>query len=269
MTAPLAARAITTKRWWLVGWSVGITSLITLTLGFYPAFSDQTDEMNRMIEKLPESVRSLIGMGSGVDPFSPVGYLAHEIFAIVLPAILMIAAIGLGASIAGDEEHGLLEITYSLPITRSRVVLERLVGSAFLVVILGLTSGLTTLVMCRLVNLGVGTAQIAWATVTATALTFALGSISVFVGGVTGRRGPAIAAATTIAIAGYLITSLADAGLGFFRAIRFLSVFSLYNVIDVLKEGRPRWSLGGLMLVAFAFTTLGAFFTSRRDLRAG
>lgn len=269
MTMPLALRTVTTKKWWLVGWLSGIIALITLTLGFYPAFSDQTDQMNEMVEKLPDSVRSLIGMGSGVDPFSPVGYVAHEIFAIVLPAILMIAAIGLGAAIAGDEEHGLLEVIYALPVRRSRIIIERLIGNCLLVGVLGIVAGLTTFVMCRLVDLNVGTTSIIWATVTATILTFALGSISVFVGGITGHRGAAIAAATTTAIAGYLITSLADAGLQFFRSIRFLSVFSLYNVIDVLKEGRPRWSLLGLFLVASTFTLLGVVFTSRRDLRAG
>ena len=268
MKTPIALRYITTKLWWLFGWSLGITMLVTLTLGFYPAFRDDAADMNKMVEKLPESVKSLIGMGSGVDPFSPIGYLSHEIFAIVLPAILMIAAIGLGASIAGDEERGLLEIIYALPISRQRVVLERLTGSAILIIALTMVSGATTLAMCTITNIEVSMASVVWATVTACALTFAIGSISVFVGGISGRRGPAIAAATSTAIAGYLITSLADAGIGFFRAIRFLSVFSLYNVIDVLHTGRPRWSLVGLVIVALAFTCVGTIATRMRDLRS-
>ena len=268
MNAPIAIRNITTKKWWLIGWSTGIVALIALTLGFYPAFRDDAADMNRMVEKLPEGVKSLIGMGSGVDPFSPVGYLSHEIFAIVLPAILMIAAIGLGAAVSGDEEHGLLEVVYSLPISRQRVIAERLGATTVLIASLAGVSGVTTVTMCIITDIEVGTWAVIWATTTAMALTLAIGSISIFVGGLIGRRGPAIAAATTTAIAGYLITSLADAGIGFFRDIRFLSVFSLYNVIDVLNEGRPRWSLLGLMVVAFCFTSAGVYGTVRRDLKS-
>lgn len=107
-----------------------------------------------------------------------------------------------------------------------------------------------------------------WATVTALALTITVGSISLFVGAWTGRRAPALATGTIVAIAGYIITSLAEAGIDFFRPIRFLSVFSLYNVVDVLRTGTPRWSLLGLVGVATGFTTLSLITVGRRDLRS-
>lgn len=268
MNTPILSRSISTRRWWLFGWSVGIVSLIALTLGFYPSFRDQADDFNEMVDKMPESIRSLIGMGSGGEPLSPIGYLSHEIFAFVLPSILMIASIGLAAAIAGDEEHGLLETVYSLPISRARLVIERLAGCVVLLAILGLVALITTLVTCRIVDLEIGFASLAWATATALALTVTIGSISVFVGGWTGRRGAAIATGTTVAIAGYIITSLAEAGIEFFHAIRFLSVFSLYNVIDVLRTGSPRWSLLGLVAVGAAFTVLALIGIARRDLRS-
>ena len=93
MSTPILRRAIVTKKWWIFGWSVGIVSLITLTLGFYPSFRDQADDFNEMIEKMPEGIKSLIGMGGGVEPLSPIGYLSHEIFAFVLPSILMLSLI--------------------------------------------------------------------------------------------------------------------------------------------------------------------------------
>lgn len=268
MRAVILRRAITTKKWWMFGWSVGIISLVTLTLGFYPSFRDQADDFNEMIEKMPEGIKSLIGMGGGVEPLSPIGYLSHEIFAFVLPSILMIAAIGLGAAVTGDEEHGLLETAYSLPISRGRLVIERLAAAGILLFVLAAVACATTLVTCRIVELNVGIAGVAWATVTALALTVAIGSITLFVGGWTGRRSPAIATGTTVAIAGYIISSLAEAGIEFFRAIRFLSVFSLYNVVDVLRTNSPRWSLLGLVAVAIGFVALALVGVTRRDLRS-
>lgn len=73
MTATILRRMISSKTWWIVGWSVGIVSLITLTLGFYPSFRDQADDFNDVIEKMPEGIKSLIGMGGGVEPLSPIG----------------------------------------------------------------------------------------------------------------------------------------------------------------------------------------------------
>lgn len=268
MNAPILRRHITSRKWWLFGWSLGIVSLITLTLGFYPSFRDQADEFNEMVEKMPEGIKSLIGMGGGVEPLSPIGYLSHEIFAFVLPSILMIASIGLASAIAGDEEHGLLETMYALPIPRARLVGERLAAATVLLGLLATVTCATTLVTSRIVDLNVGTAALVWATITALALTITIGSISLFVGGWTGRRAPALATGTTVAIAGYIITSLAEAGIEFFRAIRFLSIFSLYNVVDVLRTGSPRWSLVGLIAVGTGFTGLALLGVSRRDLRS-
>lgn len=267
MTAVILRRAVSTKNWWIFGWSVGIISLVTLTLGFYPSFRDQADDFNEMIDKMPEGIKSLIGMGGGVEPLSPIGYLSHEIFAFVLPSILMIAAIGLGAAVGGDEEHGLLETVYSLPVSRVRLVLERLGAAGILLSIFAAVACLSTVITCRIVHLNIGVGAVIWATVTALALTAAIGSISLFVGTSTGRRSPALATGTTVAIAGYIITSLADAGIEFFRAIRFLSVFSLYNVVDVLRTGSPRWSLLGLVAVACGFSGLALVAVTRRDLR--
>lgn len=268
MNTPILRRHVTSKKWWLFGWSLGIVSLIALTLGFYPSFRDQADEFNEMVEKMPEGIKSLIGMGGGVEPLSPIGYLSHEIFAFVLPSILMIASIGLASAIAGDEERGLLETMYALPIPRARLVGERLAAATVLLGLLATVTCVTTLITSRIVELNVGTAALVWATITALALTITIGSISLFVGGWTGRRAPALAAGTTVAIAGYIITSLAEAGIEFFRAIRFLSVFSLYNVVDVLRTGTPRWSLVGLIAVGTGFTGLALVGVSRRDLRS-
>ena len=267
MNTPILRRHVTSKKWWLFGWSLGIVSLIALTLGFYPSFRDQADEFNEMVEKMPEGIKSLIGMGGGVEPLSPIGYLSHEIFAFVLPSILMIASIGLASAIA-DEERGLLETMYALPIPRARLVGERLAAATVLLGLLATVTCVTTLITSRIVELNVGTAALVWATITALALTITIGSISLFVGGWTGRRAPALATGTTVAIAGYIITSLAEAGIEFFRAIRFLSVFSLYNVVDVLRTGTPRWSLVGLIAVGTGFTGLALVGVSRRDLRS-
>ena len=154
----LFRRAVVERRRWLVGWSIGIVVLVVLTLAFWPSFRDQADEMNDMMDNLPESVKSLIGMGGGLDPFSPVGYLSSQIYAFMLPLLLAIAGISVGASLAGDEERGLLETVFVLPATRRRVLFDRWLTMVVLTGLLAAVAFVAVLVTVRLVDMPIGTA---------------------------------------------------------------------------------------------------------------
>lgn len=265
----LFRRAVVERRRWLVGWSIGIVVLVVLTLAFWPSFRDQADEMNDMMDNLPESVKSLIGMGGGLDPFSPVGYLSSQIYAFMLPLLLAIAGISVGASLAGDEERGLLETVFVLPATRRRVLFDRWLTMVVLTGLLAAVAFVAVLVTVRLVDMPIGTASMAWASATGALLTWAIAGIAVFVGASTGRRGMAITVATVAGVASYVITGLADAGIGVFETLEPLSLFTHYDVVDTLVSGHPSWS--ALVLVAVVVISLGGAWwgIERRDLRAG
>ncbi|MEN9645677.1 MAG: hypothetical protein RL238_2346 [Actinomycetota bacterium] len=265
----LFRRAVLDRRRWFFGWSIGIVALVVITLAFWPSFNDQADEMNDMMDKLPESVKSLIGMGGGLDPFSPVGYLSSQIYAFMLPLLLAIAGISVGASLAGDEEHGLLETVYVLPVSRRRVVLERWLAMVVLTAALAAVTFVAVLATVRVVDMPIGTAAMALASATGAVLTWSLSGIAVLVGAWTGRRGVAITVAVVVGVASYVITGLADAGIGAFEALEPFSLFTHYDVVHTLVQGRPSWSV--LVLVAVTAASLGAALwgIDRRDLRAG
>jgi ABC-2 type transport system permease protein len=268
MRATLAHRAITSRTRWIFGWSAGIVVFVAMTLGFYPAFRDESAQLNEMFTNLPESIKSLVGIGGGIDPFSPVGYLSSQIYATLLPLLLGMATLTLAASIAGDEERGLLETTFSLPVSRFRIMAERLVAVALISIALSAVAFASTAATATIVDLGVGLRAMAWASVTLGILVLAVGAIAVFFGSLTGRKSVALTCGSVAGIGGYLITSLADAGIPFFTNIEFLSVFSLFNVVDVLANERPRWSLLGLWAVAVAFSLGAMLVIERRDIRS-
>ncbi len=262
-------RAVRDRRRWLTGWSIGIVALIGVTVGFWPSLRDRAAELNDMVANMPDGLASLFGISSGVQPFSPVGYLSSQIYVLMLPVLLLIAGIGVAGSLAGDEEHGLLETTYSLPITRRRVVIERWLAMVVLTSILVAVSFVAVAISVAVVDLGVGTAALVWASVGVALLTWAVAGIGLAAGALTGRRSIAITAASGIAVVSYVITSMADAGIGFFETIRPISVFSHYDVVQVLLRGRPTWALLVLVAVAAAGLAVAAWGIDRRDLRAG
>jgi ABC-2 type transport system permease protein len=265
----LFRRTLVDRRRWLIGWSLGIVSLVVLTLAFWPSFGDKATDLNDVIDKLPDSVRSLFGMGGGVDPFSPIGYLSSQVYSLMLPVLLLIAGIGLAASPAGDEEHGVLETTFSLPISRRRVVLERWLALVVLTGLLNLLTLVSVLSITRIVGLAVGAGALVWATVSASLLTWSLAGLAMAAGAVTGRRGIAITLASVIAVTSYVITSLADAGIGFFETLKPFSLFTHYDVLHTLVDGTPPWSLLVLVVVSLAGLAVALWGIDRRDLRAG
>jgi ABC-2 type transport system permease protein len=263
----LVRRSITDRHRWLVGWSIGMVALSAFTIAFWPALRDKSTALNGMVNGLPASVRALVGMGSGIDPFSPLGYLLSKVFAFMLPLLMCIAAIGLAGAVAGDEERGLMETTYALPLSRRRVVVERWIALLALTTMLAIAAFVSVAITARLVDLGVGFGSIAWACISCLALTWAISAITFAVGAATGRRGPAIASSAVVGVVSYLITSLAEAGIGFFRSVRVISLFTHYDVARVLVSGAPSWRLGVLLGVMLVGVGVGWWSIDRRDLR--
>ncbi len=269
MRSVILRRAVIERRRWLIGWSLGIGTLAVSTLAFWPSFQDQSADMNEIIDKMPDSVKSLFGFGGGVDPFSPVGYLSSQVYALMLPLLLVIAGVGSAASVAGDEEHGLLETTFSLPISRRGVVLERWLATMTLIGVLCLVAFIAVLATVRIVGLNVGTSALFWGSVSAALLTWSFAGVALAAGAWTGRRSVAIATASVLAAAMYVVTGLADAGIGFFRSLEPLSLFTHYDVLHSLVNGTPPWSLLVLVTVSVVGPSLAMWGIDRRDLRAG
>jgi ABC-2 type transport system permease protein len=264
----IVRRSVAEHRRWMMGWSIGMVALSAFTIAFWPALRDKSTTLNSMVNGLPASVRALVGMGAGVDPFSPLGYLLSKVFAFMLPLLMLIAAIGLAGAVAGDEERGLLETTYTLPIARRRVLVERWLALMVLTTVLAAAAFVSVAITARLVDLGVGIASIGWATACCLALTWAVAAVAFALGAGTGRRGSAISVAAVVGVVSYLITSLAEAGIGFFRLLRPVSLFTHYDVAHVLVSGAPSWRLGVLLCVAVAGVLLAVWGIDRRDLRA-
>lgn len=270
MTRPvLLQRAVHERRRWLVGWSIGILALVATTVGFWPALEGRTAELDEVIAELPESLRSLFGLGGGVDPFSPIGYLSSQIYAFMLPLLLLVAGLGLAGGVAGDEERGLLETVYALPISRRRVVLERWGAVMVLTALLAALTFLAVWVTTLAVGLGVGAGALAAGSLAAVMLTWCGASLVLAVGAWTGRRGLALGVGSAVLVAGYVVTSLADAGIAWFESVTPMSPFTHYDIVDTLQAGRPTARVVILAVVTVTAVALALRGIDRRDLRAG
>ncbi|MEX1357492.1 MAG: ABC transporter permease subunit, partial [Gaiellaceae bacterium] len=241
----------------LAWWSLGLLSLTGLMVAVYPTVRDNP-ELNRLVESYPEALKAFIAFGGNVDYVSGAGYLGSELFSFMVPLLLAIAAIGAGArAIAGEEEQGTLDLLLANPVSRGRLVAEKLAAVAAEVVLLALVLWLALLAGVAAVGMDVSAWHLAAATASAALLALGFGAIALLVGAATGRRGLATGVTAAGAVAAYVVSSLA-ALVGFLEPLRVASPYYHYAASDPLRSGLALGHAGFLVLLLAVAAGLAA-----------
>ena len=262
----VAVRMVRDARRSLAWWTLGVVALVWVNVIFYPSVRD-SPEIEGFVEDSPELMRALLGGRESLDILSPAGYLDGQVFALLVPLLLLIFAIGHGAgAIAGEEEKGTLELLLANPVGRRRLVAEKLLGLLGLVVVFGVVVWLSSWTSGVAVDLGVSAGRMVAATLGACLLGALFGALGLLVGAATGRRGPSIGVPAALAVAAYLLMALAPLA-DWLEPWRVLSPFYYYASYDRLVEGMD-WGAAavlGVATAAFAVAAIAAL--ERRDLK--
>jgi ABC-2 type transport system permease protein len=264
----VAGRLIRDRRWSTLSWALGLVGLTLFTVALYPSIKGQPS-IEELLADLPEAFTSAIGYDAAVPLSSPAGYLQARLFSTLAPLLAVVFGIGAGAqAIGGSEEAGTLELLLANPVTRSRVLLERYLATFGLLGALLVVFAAALLLLGPLFGalVGVATADVLWACAAVYALGLLHGSLAFAIGAATGRRGPAVALATTVAVAGYLIETVlsAAADLG---TLRQLSPWHWYLDRNMLADGAAPAAILLPVAVSVALLAAGWAAFRRRDLR--
>ncbi len=264
----IMTHALRRRRFGLLWWSLGLAGLAALLAAAYPTMRDNS-ELDRTFADLPPGVQTLLGLGNGNLLTSPVGYLDSQFFANMLPVILLIFAVGMAAwSVAGDEAAGTFELLVANPISRVRVALARLMALLVLLTLLAAVSAVTLIVLAPATRLdeGVTTDRLVAATVAGSLLALAFAAIAFAIGAATGNRSAALATASTLAVAGYVVEGLAHQ-VPALRTLRPVNPWHWLLAADPLRHGLTWQSwvppvAATVLLIAACLPLL-----ARRDLR--
>ena len=111
----------------LIGWAIGLGSLVGVTVAFWPAFRGSSG-ISDAIDQLPPGVVQALGLaGFG----TPGGYLRGNLYELIVPLLLAIGAVATANGLtAADEEAGRMELHLSQPVTRRAVLLGRTLAMA-------------------------------------------------------------------------------------------------------------------------------------------
>lgn len=103
--------------------SVGIAALVALYVWLFPSVEASGVDLEAYVEAFPPAVRQAFG----IEALGTIeGFLAAELYAFVWVLLLALYfAYSAATLVADDVESGRMDVTLSLPVRRSRVVVEK------------------------------------------------------------------------------------------------------------------------------------------------
>ncbi|RNL84789.1 ABC transporter permease subunit [Halostreptopolyspora alba] len=247
----------------LLGWMVAVAAVTLLYSAFWPSMADSAEAMDEFMATFPSGVLEAMGWQ---DLTSAEGYLNSTVFALLMPILMVVAAIVIGTrAIAGDEEDGGLELVLAHPVGRVSVLVQRFAAVVVFIAALGFASFLTLAVFAPTLDIDIAVGYLLAATSMTTLVALCYGSLALAVGAVTGRRGLALTTGALFAVIGYVGNTFA-LQVSELEWLRFLSAF--YYALDPnpLANGFDAGFTAILIAVPLALLVIAATTFTRRDV---
>lgn len=263
---PIIKASLHDRRGGIIGWTVGIGIYIALNILVYSSISGQAKAINQALDNLPGGAKALFGSASG-DFLSPIGYLNSKLYYFILPLLFTMLAITIaGRLFAREEEDGTMELLLSRPVSRSKLLLAKLMAGLIIVLIVGLATLAVTVACLLAIDYDISLIRV----VQAHALTLLLGLLfgavawAVIGLGRFGRRA-SVGIACFVALGSYLVTSLET----FADWLKWPAKFLPYHYFDpaaVLHGSFSWWNAAGMAIAAIVILLIAFVGFRRRDL---
>jgi ABC-2 type transport system permease protein len=248
----------------MLWWVIGLLAVAAYLAVLYPSIAN-TPSYNQMLQAWPKGIVASV-MGEFPDYSTPEGYLNSTTYFMMVPLLFIAFAVGLGANaIAGEEEHGTLDLLLANPLPRWRVVLDKFAALVVLTLGLGAALWLGLAVGGAVVGMEVNLSGLAAVTLSAVLLGVAFGALALAVGSATGKRGLSTALAAAVGVAAYFINSLAPVVEGL-QAYRRLSLLYYYIGADPLRNGLNLGHAAVLVGVTLVLLAVAVLAFQRRDV---
>ncbi len=252
------------KRFFILGWSLGLALLGFFMTSLFTSFSG--GQIDELLTTLPPALQGLVG--NLQDWKTLPGYIGSQVFDIRLPIFISILSILLAIGLTvGEEDKGQLRTLVGLPISRDATVTAKWLATvvicliASIATLLGIAAGIPTtgqsLDPMVLVRLGLFT----WLLVTALAtFIFAIGLA-------TGSRAVTTSVGIVVTIGSFLLTTFAVA-VHWLKDYEWLSFLHYFPAPDIARGEMNWWNVAfylGVILVSLLVVSL---VFPRRDIKS-
>ena len=229
-----------------------------------PMYASIPAESLEAFDQLPEQLVALFGGG---DLSTPEGWYSLETFGFMAPAAVILVTVVMGAgALAGEESRRTMGLLLACPISRSRIVLEKVVPMVLFAFVVGFATFAGVSLGSLAGDLGMSIGNIAATAVLQSLIGLVFGSLALALSAALGRTSIAIYGAVGAALFFHIFNSLGALNDGL-DELGWLSPFRYYLGSDPLINGMA-W-IDAAVLVVLSAILIGLSFVlfQRRDIR--
>ena len=249
-------------RWQVLGWSLGIMFIVFVTVALYNSFTQTGFE--EVVSSMPEQLRGLLGSPDNYKSVS--GYLAQQIFGLKVVMFLVVMSVLLFISVsATDEESGRLQTLLTLPVTRTKVYIQKLLAVLFSI-------GIVNIALVAALYLGLAVIQkeadnfrVMESVVNLWLACSTIGIIGFSLAMLSGKKGLSVAVASGYALFCIIMSSLAPA-VDSLKDIDKLSLLHYYNNPQIMQHGLDITHVIIIGIVFLILTLVGWIGFTRRSI---
>ena len=250
----------------LLTWGIGAVVYVALLMSVYPSIKKSAGQLQGYVDNLPAALRAAF-LGPGGDFTSPTGYINTELLSWLAPIVFIAFAIGVaGRALAGEEEDGTLSLLLAYPVPRRRLALQKFAALAVLVCAIGFAFWASLTIATAILGTPVGALHLFEAVLRFTLLALAIGSVTLATGAATGRRSAGAAVGAGVAVAMYLLNTLAQVS-GAMHPYRVFSLFHYSGGTTPLGRGLGAADVAVLAGTTLVLLALTVTLFQRRDIR--
>jgi ABC-2 type transport system permease protein len=265
MLRSVFGKAMWDRRVSLIWWLVGVTVLMTWIVAFFPALRD-SPELQDFIDQFPPEALALFG----IDPATyqtGFGYLQAQLYSFMAPLLLIaFTATAGGGATAGEEETGTIDPLLAIPISRTRVVLEKFGALTVQAATIVTLMVLVLLVANPLLDLKLSTRGVLGINLGLLLLGLVFGALAMAIGAWRGKRALAAGVVVGAGLITFLINGFAPLVEGL-EGLQKLTPFFWYLDGDPLLNG-PRLLHLVLAVVVLGLLAIAVVLFRRADLGA-
>jgi len=250
-------------------WGLGMVALMLLMVSLVPVLEGM--ELASVFATLPPEFLALVGFDGGQESLellgTPEGLLAYAFFGEML---LIFAAypvvMGLRAT-SNEEATGTLDVVLSLPVSRTRLLVERFLAYALDIVLLPLMMIAGLYLGLVIFPAELDAAQLSTLILNLLPTLWFLLAATVFVGAIIGNRRTAITILTIFVVGSYIVQAVgAMVTTGWVRIVEALSFFTYYDVEGLLLQDVIVSDTALLLTLTVILVGLAVLVFQRRDI---
>jgi ABC-2 type transport system permease protein len=235
-----------------------------LLIGVAALFPSLEDVMAELSGSFPEGLLEAFGAEGGFA--SPEGWMQVEGTGLFAPIVMLAVALITGArALAGEEEAGTLELLLANPVSRTRVVAQKLGSVAAVVGFVGVCEFVGLVVGSLLAGLGLSVVGMAAAGVHLVLLGLLFGVVASLAGILLRDRKRGLYAGAGLAVLAYAVDAFAGQAEGLTGLVK-ASPWYYFNAHQPLVNGFEPLYLGVLTALAALMAAATFALFNRRDL---